>query len=99
MKNIILASIAAGGLAILLAGPATAQNATGNTNAGATAATAAITLYFISVIPSALSNIYKESKMKEQDMNEVHTSTLVSFWQLWFGFMFLPLMSLPALGG
>ena len=30
MKNIILASIAAGGLAVLLAGPAAAQNANGN---------------------------------------------------------------------
>jgi hypothetical protein len=38
MKNIILASIAAGGLAVLLAGPAAAQNASGNANAGANAA-------------------------------------------------------------
>ena len=59
---------------------------------------AAVFLYFLSVIPSALSNIYKEGKMKEQDMSEVHTSTVVAFWQLWFGFLFLPLMSLPALG-
>ncbi len=55
-------------------------------------------LYFISVIPSALSNIYKEDKMKEKDLNEVHTSTIVSFWQLWVGFIFLPLLKLPALG-
>jgi hypothetical protein len=59
---------------------------------------AAVALYFISVVPSALSNIYKERKMKEQDMNEMHTSTIVSFWQLLFGFLFLPLMSLPAFG-
>jgi len=59
---------------------------------------AAVVLYFLSVIPSAVSNIYKDSKMKEQDMNEVHTSTLVAWWQLWFGFMYLPLMALPALG-
>lgn len=58
-----------------------------------------IALYFISVIPSALSNIYKEGKMKEMDLNEFHTSTIVSFWQLWVGFAFLPLMSLPSLGG
>ena len=38
MKNIILASIAAGGLAVLLAGPAAAQNANGNANTGANAA-------------------------------------------------------------
>lgn len=58
-----------------------------------------IALYFLSVIPSALSNIYKEGKMKEMDLNEFHTSTIVSFWQLWVGFAFLPLMSLPSLGG
>jgi drug/metabolite transporter (DMT)-like permease len=57
-----------------------------------------IALYFLSVIPSALSNIYKEGKMKEMDLNEFHTSTIVSFWQLWVGFAFLPLMSLPSLG-
>ena len=38
MKNVILASIAAGGLAVLLAGPAAAQNANGNANTGANAA-------------------------------------------------------------
>lgn len=59
---------------------------------------AAITLYVVSVIPSALSNIYKEKMMKALDMNEVHTSTIVSFWQVIIGFAFLPLMALPALG-
>mmetsp|Transcript_8447 Transcript_8447/g.12591 ORF Transcript_8447/g.12591 Transcript_8447/m.12591 type:complete len:546 (+) Transcript_8447:183-1820(+) len=59
----------------------------------------AISIYLISVVPSALSNIYKERKMKELDMNEVHTSTIVSFWQLWIGFIFLPMLSLPSLGG
>ena len=38
MKNIILASIAAGGLTVLLAGAAAAQNANGNANTGTTAA-------------------------------------------------------------
>jgi hypothetical protein len=38
MKNIILASIVAGALAVLLAGPAAAQNANGNANIGAEAA-------------------------------------------------------------
>eukprot|EP01032_Pedospumella_encystans_P023765 gene23765-26895_t len=61
--------------------------------------TAAVILYFISEFPGAFSNVYKDSKMKEQDMHEVHTTTLVSWWQLWFGFLFLPLMAIPALGG
>jgi hypothetical protein len=38
MKNIILASIAAGGLTALLAGPAAAQNTNGNVNTGTDAA-------------------------------------------------------------
>jgi hypothetical protein len=38
MKNIILSSITVGGLAVLLAGPAAAQNANGDANAGANAA-------------------------------------------------------------
>jgi hypothetical protein len=38
MENIILVSIAAGGLAVLLAGPAAAQNANRNANTGANAA-------------------------------------------------------------
>jgi drug/metabolite transporter (DMT)-like permease len=62
------------------------------------ATSAAITLYVVSVIPSAVSNIYKEKMMKELDMNEVHTSTIVSFWQVVIGFAFLPLMALPMLG-
>ena len=57
-----------------------------------------IGLYFFSVIPSGFSNVYKEWKMKELDMNEVHISTAVSFWQLWIGFIFLPLMAIPQLG-
>lgn len=65
---------------------------------GSVLLTASITLYFISVIPSGFSNVYKELKMKEMDINEVHISTAVSFWQLWIGFVFLPLMALPQLG-
>jgi hypothetical protein len=38
MKNIILASIAAGGIAVFLAGPAAAQSANGNADTGANAA-------------------------------------------------------------
>jgi hypothetical protein len=59
---------------------------------------ASIVLYFFSILPCACSNIYKERIMKEMDMNEVHTSTVVSFWQLWIGFLFLPLLSLKSLG-
>ena len=40
MKNIVLASIAASGLAVLLAGPAAAQTTSGSADTGANAATA-----------------------------------------------------------
>jgi hypothetical protein len=43
MKKIILVSIAAGGLAVLLAGPAAAQNANGNANTGANATASSFT--------------------------------------------------------
>jgi drug/metabolite transporter (DMT)-like permease len=65
----------------------------------ATVSTVAILIFMVSVIPSALSNVYKDKQMKLDDMHEVHTSTIVSFWQLWVGFLFLPLMAIPALGG
>jgi drug/metabolite transporter (DMT)-like permease len=71
---------------------------TGTTSTSTAVVSVAVIIYVLSVVPSAVSNIYKEQKMKEQDMNEVHTSTLVSFWQLWFGFLYLPLLALPQLG-
>ena len=37
--------------------------------------------------------------MKINDMHEVHTSTIVSFWQLIVGFLFLPMLRFQALGG
>jgi drug/metabolite transporter (DMT)-like permease len=66
---------------------------------GGMSVTVAIVVYFLSVLPSAFSNIYKEQQMKVHNMNEVHTSTFVSFYQLWIGFLFLPLLALPSLGG
>jgi drug/metabolite transporter (DMT)-like permease len=71
---------------------------TDSRTSGGMALPVAIILYLASVVPSAFSNIYKEQRMKERDMNEYHTSSVVSFWQLWIGFAFLPLLSLPSLG-
>lgn len=50
-------------------------------------------LYIFSLIPSAASNLYKERKMKEENLNEIHTSTIVTFWQMVIGFFFLPIIS------
>ena len=59
----------------------------------------AIMIFIMSILPSAFSNVYKEKCMKEDDMNEVHTTTFVSFWQILVGFAFLPILALPSLGG
>ena len=58
MKNIILASIAAGGLAVLLASPAAAQNANGNANASANAASGFTTKNVAPLRPFGLINTY-----------------------------------------
>ena len=58
MKNIILASIAAGGLAVLLAGPAAAQNANGNADAGANAASGFTAKNVDPVHPFGSINVY-----------------------------------------
>lgn len=70
----------------------------GHTATHGMSVTIAIFVYFVSMIPSAFSNIYKETQMKTHDMNEVHTSTVVSFWQLVIGFLFLPLLAIPSFG-
>ena len=58
MNDIILASIAAGGLAVLLAGPAAAQNANGNANTGANAASSFTAKNVNPVRPFGLINTY-----------------------------------------
>lgn len=74
------------------------SNSSGGASGGMTISVAII-VYFLSVLPSAFSNIYKEQQMKVHNMHEVHTSTFVSFYQLWIGFVFLPLLAMPSLGG
>ena len=58
MKNIILASIAAGGLTVLLAGPAAAQNANGNANTRANAASGFTAKNVDPVHPFGSINVY-----------------------------------------
>jgi hypothetical protein len=58
MKNIILAAIAAGGLAVLLAGPAAAQNANGNANTDANAASGFTTKNVAPIHPFGSINTY-----------------------------------------
>jgi hypothetical protein len=58
MKIVILASLAAGGLAVLLAGPAVAQNANGNTDTGADAASSFTAKNVIPTRPFGSINTY-----------------------------------------
>eukprot|EP00968_Pinguiococcus_pyrenoidosus_P026671 scaffold7328_cov314-Pinguiococcus_pyrenoidosus.AAC.10 len=73
----------------------------GDDQAGATSAVSAtaIALFVVSVIPGAFSNVYKETHMKEEDLNVYVTTTMVSIWQELLGFLFLPLMMLQPFGG
>ena len=76
MKNIILASIAAGGLAVLLAGPAAAQNANGNAASSFTAKNVnpvrpfgSINTYNVGVDPAQISDWAKTlSADQKQEM-------------------------------
>ena len=58
MKNIMLASIAAGGLAVLVAGPAAAQNANHDANSGANAASGFTAKNVDPVHPFGSINVY-----------------------------------------
>ena len=58
MKNIMLASIAAGGLAVLVAGPAAAQNANRDANASANAASGFTAKNVDPVHPFGSINVY-----------------------------------------
>ena len=58
-----------------------------------------ILIFTSSIIPSAMSNVYKESKMKARDLDVYLTTTMISVWQEILGFAFLPLLSLKAMGG
>ena len=58
MKNIMLASIAAGGLAVLVAGPAAAQNANRDANTSANAAGGFTTKNVDPVHPFGSINVY-----------------------------------------
>jgi hypothetical protein len=58
MKNVILASIAAGGLAALLAGPTAAQNANGNANIGTNATSGFTTKTVAPIHPFGSINTY-----------------------------------------
>lgn len=71
------------------------ERSQGNVNVSS----ASTLLYVLSVIPGSMSNVYKDVKMKSEDLDEIHTSTMVSYYQVLIGFLFLPLMSLPLLGG
>uniref|UniRef100_A0A7S1XWH7 EamA domain-containing protein n=1 Tax=Phaeomonas parva TaxID=124430 RepID=A0A7S1XWH7_9STRA len=83
--------------ALSLFGPGAAEDDDGG--AARAVSWTAIALFSVSVVPGAYSNVYKESYMKEDDLDVYVTTTVVSFWQELLGFLFLPLMLLRVFGG
>ena len=55
-------------------------------------------LFLLSVIPSALSSIYKELAFVDADIDANYLQSWVSLWQSLFGFLLIPLNTLPFLG-
>jgi len=51
-----------------------------------------IAIFAVSVVPSAMSNVYKEKAMKGKDLDVYFTTTGISIWQELLGFLFLPLL-------
>lgn len=56
-------------------------------------------VFTLSVGPAAISNVYKETSMKEDDLDVYLTTSFVSVWQEILGFVFLPLLTLQIFGG
>jgi hypothetical protein len=67
--------------------------------ATATTSNVAIVIFFVSIIPAALSNVYKEKTMKNKNLDVYITTTFVSIWQEILGFVFLPALCLKTFGG
>ena len=55
-------------------------------------------LFLLSVIPSALSSIYKELAFVDADIDANYLQSWVSLWQSLFGFLLIPLNTLQFLG-
>ena len=53
----------------------------------------------LSTLPNSLSNCYKEKNFKQDGLDVFFLTTSVSLYQVMLGFLFCPLLALPALGG
>jgi len=56
-------------------------------------------LIFLAVIPGSMSNVYKEDKLKEHNVDVYYLSFWVSIWQTMLSFLCMPLFSLKHFGG
>ena len=68
-------------------------------NPSAPSSSIMIFVFFISVLPGAVSNVYKEEKMKGKELDVYEVTTAISVWQFALGFLFMPLLMLKAFGG
>ena len=61
---------------------------------------AGIIIYFFSIVPTSVSNVYKETAFREKKHCDVYVlSAIVAMFQVLWGFLFLPLLALPGFGG
>jgi hypothetical protein len=58
-----------------------------------------VLVYFSSVIPTAISSIYKEHSLKKMFVNMFYLQAWVSLFQFLCSFLFLPINMLPVIGG
>lgn len=61
---------------------------------------AGMIIYFFSIVPTSVSNVYKETAFREKKHCDVYVlSAIVAMFQVLWGFLFLPLLALPGFGG
>lgn len=58
-----------------------------------------VLVFFSSDIPQSLSQVYKDYAFKAADLNVFYLTCVVSWFQLVMTWFYLPLLSIPALGG
>eukprot|EP00808_Paulinella_micropora_P025924 g9735.t1 len=56
-------------------------------------------IFALSLLPNALSNVYKEGNFKDTTLDVYYMTTSITIFQTIFGFLSLPLLALPGFGG
>jgi drug/metabolite transporter (DMT)-like permease len=73
-----------------------------NPSQHSTTTVSGVLIYLLGIVPSCASNVYKEAAFRTS--SDLHVdiyllSTIVSVFQVLFGFLFIPILALPGFGG